>query len=114
MTPFGSPSNHPVIAEEIQLTLVELCQVCQVSVQEVRVFVVEGVLEPVGHGPEDWRFPGSSIRRARTAHRLSRDLEVNLAGIAVALNLLDEIAKLNERLELLGRFHGPTAEDPPD
>ena len=114
MTPSGSPSNHLVIAEETQLTLVQLCQACQVSVEEVRTWVVEGVLEPVGDGPEEWRFGGSSLRRARTAYRLARDLEVNLAGIAVALNLLDEIASLHARLDVLGPFQDPAPEGPSD
>lgn len=84
---------------EIELTLVELCQACRASEEEVRTWVLEGVLEPSGDRPEDWRFAGSSLRRAQTAFRLSRDLEVNLAGIALALNLLDEIAALKSRLE---------------
>jgi len=88
-----------VVEEEIRLTLVELCQACRAPEQEVRAWVLEGVLEPAGGRPEDWTFGGSSLRRAQTAFRLSRDLEVNLAGIALALDLLDEIAELKSRLE---------------
>ena len=87
-----------VVEEEIRLTLVELCQASRVPVQEIRAWVIEGVLEPEGATPEEWRFAGTSLRRARTALRLSRDLEVNLAGIALALDLLDEITRLKSRL----------------
>ena len=88
-----------VVEEEIRLTLVELCQASRVPEHEIRAWVVEGVLEPQGATPEEWRFVGASLRRARTALRLSRDLEVNLAGIALALDLLDEITALRSRLE---------------
>ena len=84
---------------EIELSLIELCQACRAPEEEVRTWVLEGVLEPSGDRPEEWRFTGSSLRRAQTAFRLSRDLEVNLAGIALALNLLDEIAVLKSRRE---------------
>jgi chaperone modulatory protein CbpM len=95
----GSFVDGLVVEEEIRLTLVELCQACQAPEPEIRALVVEGVLEPTGGTPEEWRFAGASLRRARTALRLSRDLEVNLAGIALALDLLDEITALKSRLE---------------
>jgi chaperone modulatory protein CbpM len=88
-----------VVEEEIHFTLVELCRSCRVPEPELRAWVAEGLLQPTGDQPEDWRFSGSSLRRVRTALRLSRDLEINLAGIAVALDLLDEIALLRSRLQ---------------
>lgn len=89
----------PVVEEDIHLTLVELCRACSVSEEHVSAWVLEGVLEPSGNSPPEWRFAGASLRRARTAARLARDLEVNAPGIALALDLLDEIAALRARLE---------------
>ncbi|MCK9389442.1 MAG: chaperone modulator CbpM [Sulfuritalea sp.] len=87
-----------VVEEEVQLTLVELCQACSAEQEHVLAWVFEGVLEPVGESPQDWRFSGDSLRRARQALRLSRDLEINPPGVALALDLLDEIAALRARL----------------
>jgi len=102
VNPLSRPPSSPgFVAEEIRLTFQEFCQVCRVPEGEVRAWVLEGVLEPVGEGPEDWRFTGSSIGRARVAYRLSRDLEVNPQGLALALSLLDEIASLHTRLAAL-------------
>ena len=42
-------------------------------------------------------------RRARTAIRLQRDLDINLAGAALVLELLDEIDTLRSRLHVLDR-----------
>lgn len=91
-----------VIEEDSGFTLLELCQACSVEPDEVQVWVLEGVLDPVGQGPHDWCFSGTALRRARLATRLARDLEVNAAGVALALDLLDEIAMLKLRLQQAG------------
>lgn len=91
-----------IVEEQIHLTLVELCQACSAEQEHVLNWVLEGVLEPVGESPQDWRFAGESLRRARTALRLSRDLEINPAGVALALDLLDQIAALRRRLAGVG------------
>lgn len=92
----------PVVEEEVHLTLVELCQACSADEEHVMTWVFEGVLEPVGESPQDWRFSGESLRRARLALRLSNDLELNPPGVALALDLLDEIAALRARLPRVG------------
>lgn len=96
------PVQGPIVEEEIHLTLVELCQACSASEEHVIAWVFEGVLEPIGEAPQDWRFTGQSLRRARLALSLTRDLEVNPPGVALALDLLDEIATLQARLQRLG------------
>jgi len=92
----------PVVEEELHLTLVELCQACSAEEEHVLAWVLEGVLEPAGDSPQDWTFGGESLRRARLALRLSRDLEINPPGVALALDLLDEIAELRARLQRAG------------
>ncbi len=44
-----------------------------------------------------WQFHISSVKRVRTAVHLQRDLGVNLAGAALALELLDRIVELERR-----------------
>lgn len=91
-----------VVEEELHLTLVELCQACCAEQEHVMAWVFEGVLEPIGRSPQEWRFTGDSLRRARLALRLTRDLEINPPGVALALDLLDEIAALRARLQRIG------------
>ncbi|MCF8198867.1 MAG: chaperone modulator CbpM [Sulfuritalea sp.] len=91
-----------VVEEEVQLTLVELCQACCAEQEHVLTWVLEGVLEPAGNEPQDWRFSGESLRRARLALRLSQDLEINPPGVALALDLMDEIAELRAQLQRIG------------
>jgi len=82
--------------DEAEFTLEEICRSCTVEVDHVIEFVQEGVIEPRGEVYERWRFKISSIRRVKTAVRLQRDLGVNLAGAALALDLLDRIAELEK------------------
>jgi chaperone modulatory protein CbpM len=90
-----------VVGEEVELSLVELCQACDVGREEISIWVLEGVLEPAGSGPEEWRFGGQALRRARLAASFSRELDLNVAGVALALDLMDEIASLKARLRRL-------------
>jgi chaperone modulatory protein CbpM len=84
--------------EEESLTLAELSRACAMHAEWVIELVEEGVLEPAGRGLTNWRFSGATLRRARIAARLQRDLGINLAGVALSLDLLDEIEMMRKRL----------------
>ncbi|RFU45290.1 chaperone modulator CbpM [Paraburkholderia sp. DHOC27] len=83
-----------IVNEEVEFTLVELCRVSGASVEEVTLWVAEGAFDPQGTGPHEWRFRGTELRRVRTARHLAQDLEINPPGIALALDLLEEIETL--------------------
>ena len=87
--------------EEVELTLAELCQACRMPAEQVFDLVDEGVVEPVGRDPSSWRFRGISVRRVRCVQRLERDLGVNVVGAALALELLEELERLRNRLHRL-------------
>ena len=90
-----------VIDEERRISLAQLCRACGLSAEDVVAMVEEGILEPVGKRRGRWLFPADSIRRVRTAIRLQRDLELNLAGVALALDLLDRVEDLRTRLRIM-------------
>lgn len=87
-----------IVEEQIDLSLDELCRACGTQAEQLAALVDEGVIAPEGTAPEHWRFSGLHLRRARVAVRLQRDLGVNTAGAALALQLLDEIEDLRARL----------------
>jgi len=87
--------------QEPGLSLGELCRACNVPAEFVLELVEQGVLEVRGNDTRQWRFPGSSLGRVRAARRLQRDLQLNMAGTALALELLDEIRRLRRRLHCL-------------
>lgn len=87
-----------VIDERYELTVTELCRACGGTTEWVVELVEEGLLEPKELQADEWRFPGASLPRARAAMRLQRDLGVNLAGAALAIEMADEIERLRARL----------------
>lgn len=87
-----------VLEEDVELTLAQLCRACDLPADRVFDLVEEGIVEPAGRDPRRWRFRGVSVRRVRCAVRLERDLGVNAAGAALALDLLEELEALRMRL----------------
>ena len=97
------PQRTGIVPEDpTGLTLAEVCRACAVQTEFIVELVEEGVLAPVGQEPQHWRFNYSHLRRVRVASRLRRDLGVNLAGAALAMELLEEIEVLRARLQVLG------------
>lgn len=90
-----------ILEEQTGLTLADVCRACAVHAEYIIELVEEGVLVPVGREPVSWRFTGTHMRRATVSLRLQRDLGVNLAGVALALQLLDEVEALRARINAL-------------
>ncbi len=90
--------SGPIFDETTEITIVELCEVCSIETKQVDEMIDEGVLELTSGRSEKRRFPYSSVRRTRTAIHLQRDLGLNLAGAALALELLDRIENLRAQL----------------
>ena len=86
-----------VLDEEVTLTLSEVCEVCGVAETVVIEMIHEGVAEPVDTSAATPEFSGVAVTRILAARRLQRDLDVNLAGAALALDLLEEIRMLRRR-----------------
>ncbi len=92
-----------VIDEQTTFMTAELCRSCGVEAEFIEALVAQGILEPSGKRGRHWCFPAGSLRRTRITLHLQRDLEVNLAGAALALDLLERIEELEERLRALKR-----------
>lgn len=82
--------SNPVVS----FTFTELCRRYQVGDDFVVELISYGVLEPTGAVQEEWRFSIEQARRVQVARRLQRDLGVNLPGIALALDLLEELERM--------------------
>ena len=104
MSPNNTQSQATVfiLEEQTGLTLAELCRACMAQTDFIAELVEEGVLTPAGQAPDQWRFTGVQVRHASVAVHLQRDLGVNVAGAALALQLLDELEALRARLRAAG------------
>ena len=87
-----------VFDETTEITFTRLCEVCSVEHTLVEQLVEEGILDPIGGRSGELRFHYTSVRLTRTVMHLQDDLGVNLAGAALALELLDRIESLRVQL----------------
>jgi len=97
------PIHTGTVIEDDSLTLEQLCDACGVRTEWVISLVEESIIEPQGNEIHVWRFSGASLVRVRSALRLQHDLGVNLAGIALALDLMEELEDLRAELRRMGR-----------
>ena len=93
------PLHGVLLDDGLEISLEELCRSCGMQDQWIIALVAEGVLSPRGQDPSNWQFPASAVSLVRTARRLESDLGVNLAGVALALDLLAEIERLSAQVE---------------
>jgi len=98
-----SPSDNPTLSgtifdETSVLSLRDLSRMCSVDERHIVEFVEEGVLSVIQVRSE-WHFSGDALRRARLAVRLERDLELNMAGVALAVELIEEIERLRRQIK---------------
>ena len=99
MSPFDDQAMTGIIFDQSTiLSIKDLSRMCQVDERHIVEFVEEGVLNVIEVSSE-WHFTGDALRRARLAVRLERDLELNLAGVALALDLIEELQQLRRELE---------------
>ena len=123
-TPHNKPNETPtelrgiILDEQSVLTLVEISNACAVQTEYIIELVDEGLItpevssevspeisprfSPETYEPHSWRFTGMHMRLVRIASHLQSDLGVNLAGVGLALQLLDEVEALRTRLNAMG------------
>lgn len=85
-----------VLDDSESVSLIKLSHCCGLPIEEILTMIDYGIIEPLDFHSSHirWEFSSSSIVRVKIATRLQRDLEVNLAGAALVLELLDEIKTL--------------------
>ena len=82
------------ILEDGAVSVSDLSRMFRVEERHIIEWVEEGVLTVIQVDTAEWRFSASELRRARIALRLERDLGINLPGVALALELLEELEPL--------------------
>ncbi len=92
-----------IVDETIQYRLKDVCEVCGVHAERVVEMVEAGIIDARGDKPTMWRFSAVSVMRSSKALRLQRDLEINIPGLAVTLDLLDEVESLRAQVQSLSQ-----------
>ncbi|MBU2828189.1 chaperone modulator CbpM, partial [Acidithiobacillus ferriphilus] len=81
----GSPPITVIEAELLEegdfcFDFPHFCTLLHCAEGEAVQLVRYGVIHPEGSGPQHWRFRSLDLYRARLSRRLSRDLEIDMAG----------------------------------
>ena len=90
-----------ILDEHAEVTMDDLCRACRVDQAAIVALVEEGIVEPRTRDVMPWRFSGTTLPQVARALRLQRDLDLNLAGVAFAMDLLSEIEDLRNRLKIM-------------
>ena len=87
-----------IVEEQVSFTLSTLCRASGAGQALVQALVDEGLLQPTGQSPQDWRFSADALPRTRRALRLAHDFELDSAALGLVMDLLTEIERLRSRL----------------
>ncbi len=91
------------MSEEFEYSLTEFCKLTRLDTNQVRELVAEGIIEP--HVERDyWYFSSSEVGQCVRANRLMKDLDLNLHGAALALELMERNRHLRRKVAYLERL----------
>ncbi len=93
-----------IIQHDTPLSLEEIAQAVHAERRIIIEMVEYHLLEPKGKSPSNWEFDDVCLRRAKTAVSFYQDLEINMPGVAMVIDLLERIEVLEQRLRTLERF----------
>jgi chaperone modulatory protein CbpM len=93
--------NEPEVLwldEHRVVTLTELVEVSGLTQEELLELVHGGTIQARESSGTTFTFSAQVISVARTASRLRDELELDMAGLAVALRLLERVRTLEEEI----------------
>jgi len=94
---------------DFEYSLTEFCRITRLDADHVREMVEVGIIEP--HIERDyWYFSRTAVSRCMKVERLRQDLEVNLNGAVLALELMERNRRLRQKIayleQLIDRLSG--------
>lgn len=96
-----------LIERTATLTLIEVCDKYHIPKELLIEMLDEGLFSNQSTQPEAIALDQNALRRIEIAFRLHKDLELNLPGVVLAIELLEELGKMNDELAILRKhFQG--------
>lgn len=94
-----------MVETQPHLTLSELCLACETTPEFIEELIAQGMLDiSRDHLTPDYHFDSDTLRRIRTIIHLQRDLELNLPGAILAVNLIEELEKMRKKMTILEKY----------
>jgi DNA-binding transcriptional MerR regulator len=103
----GDLIRSPIYLELMKsgfLSIEELSDICSLHPDLVEKYMEIGLITPSVEILDEPYFSTDAIFRLKKIQRLRRDLGVNLIGIEIILNLLDEMEDLRDEIRDLRRW----------
>lgn len=88
---------------DTSLTFVEVCEQYSLSETVLRQLIEHGLFQEPCPRIKTTRFDALKLARVHSAARLHHDLGVNIPGVVLALELLDELEQLRQEVRILQR-----------
>lgn len=95
-----------IVVEESQsdpMSLEEICLRFGVSPDFIQELLSYDIISTQNASINEYLFQMAELKRIQRAIRLQRDLEVNVAGVAVILDLLEELEELRSRAHMFDK-----------
>ena len=90
-----------LIDEESTISFIEVCQKYNIEEELLKEMIEHGLVKPHAENVQRLSFDYKTIRRIQSARRLQEDLAINLPGVVLALELLDELEQIRTELSIL-------------
>ncbi len=91
--------HHEVLTTDTLYTRAEICRICQLDESGLQDYLDYGIVVYDASVRVHFRQP--ELDRLLRARRLQVDLEINHAGVALALDLLDTIDELKREIAMV-------------
>jgi chaperone modulatory protein CbpM len=82
----------------------ELCQIVNMPTQTIIKYVEYGIVEPSGHSsgkPSDWEFDLYVVNLVKKATRIQTDFDIDMEGVALVMDLLKKMERLETENRML-------------
>ena len=100
----GDLTGVPLPETVKELDFDQVCSTFHTTPDFIIELISYGTIEPQGTSSTTWRFNTQQLKIIRTAMHLHHDLEVNHAGIALAVDLLEQLNQLQVELDILHKY----------
>jgi chaperone modulatory protein CbpM len=90
-----------LIEDATTFSYTEICHQYQIPEEFLIEMIEYGVFPVTSFQKEHIALDAKSLKRLESAFRLHRDLDINVPGVALAVELLEEVEKMRCELDIL-------------
>ncbi|MFA6303212.1 MAG: chaperone modulator CbpM [Legionella sp.] len=93
-----------IIEETVTYSVVEVCDRYHIPEQLVEEMIEHGLFDVPSNNVKTLVLHQKDLQKIESAMRLHQDLGINLPGVALALDLLEQLENLSKELDVLRRY----------